>query len=406
MDFMTGAWRVLMADMQIDVVGIGAVTGYGWGVEDLWGGLIGGDSSAFPHTGLGGAFPDPCWYARVPEPPEPPQGASTGSTRYSRAVAEVAEEALADAREHGWEPGDRVAVLHATTGADRELWRARYLGPAEGASRRRFVEQVWTTPPGQVMIKNSFLGPSAVLSAACTSGLHAVALAHRLLACGDATDVVVTSADIGYDGEEIRLFADLGALVHDSPPEDVCRPFQEGTRGFVIGEAAAAVVLTAAPHRAGYLRVLSTALGNDAYHPTSIEPSGRHLVRTVDHALATAGVDKSEIGLYVAHATGTVGCNNADEVVLGHLGAKAVAYGLKPLLGHTMGTAPLLELVALACASAEGVIPAPRTVTDQRHPQLAEGHFLHPGGPAVQLGLGFGGNIAATVLQPHIGSGR
>lgn len=388
-----------MSDGVIDVVGAGAVTGYGWGVDALWDGLVGGVSSARPHHGLGDAFPDPCWYARVPDRPE----ASGGTTRYARAVAEVAEEAVADARAHGWEPGERVAVLHATTGADRELWRDRYPG---ATNRRRFVERVRTTPPGQVMIKNRFLGPSAVLSAACSSGLHAVALAHRLLRWGDATDVVVTSADVGYDGEEIRLFADLGALVHDSPPDDVCRPFQEGTRGFVIGEAAAAVVLTAAPHPAGYLRVLSTALGNDAHHPTSIEPSGEHLVRTVDQALTAAGVDKAAIGLYVAHATGTVACNTADERVLAHLGDKAVTYGLKPLLGHTMGTAPLLELVALARAVVEGVVPAPRAVTEQRHPQLAEGHFLHPGGPAVQLGLGFGGNVAAAVLQPHTGSSR
>ncbi|XVV06047.1 beta-ketoacyl synthase N-terminal-like domain-containing protein [Actinosynnema sp. CA-248983] len=386
---------------HVDVVGIGAVTGYGWGVETMWDGLLAGRTSAAPHTGLGGTFPDPCWFARVPHPPGP-----SASTRYGRAVAAVALEALADARAHGWQPGERVAVLHATTGADRERSRERYLGPGEASSRRRLAEQLWTTPLGQVMIDNSFFGPSAVLSAACSSSLHAVAMAHRLLACGDATDVVVTSADVGYDGEEIRLFAELGALVHDSPPEEVCRPFQEGTRGFVIGEAAAAVVLTASPQEAGYLRVLSTALGNDAYHPVFLEPSGRQVVATVDRALAGAGVDPSEISLYVAHAAGTSDSNAADETVLGHLGPKTVAYGLKSLLGHTLGTAPLLDLVALACASVEGVIPAPHPVSDRRHPQLAEGHFLNPGGFALQLGLGYGGNIAAAVVQPHIGGER
>lgn len=385
-----------MSVKQIDVVGIGAVTGYGWGVRELWSGLLSGRSSARPHHDLGGAFPEPCWYARIPEGGDP----ANGHSRYARAIAEVAAEAISDARTRGWEPGPRVAVLHATTGADRELWRSRYLGPRTESTRRRFVEQVWTTPPGQVMIKNRFYGPSLVLSAACTSGLHAVAVAQRLIACGDATDVLVTAADVGYDGEEIRLFAELGALVHDSPPEDVCRPFQEGTRGFTIGEAAAAVLLTSAPDAAPYVRVLATALGNDAYHPTSIEPSGRHLTRVVDDALEDAGVDKGDIGLYTAHATGTVGCNTADELVLDHLGKQAVAYGLKPMLGHTMGTAPLLEAVALAKGVQEGVIPAPPIHSPRHHPQLAEGHFPHPGGPTVQLGLGFGGNVAAAVYQP------
>lgn len=379
----------------MDVIGLGAVTGYGWGMADLWPGLMSGRSAARPHRDLGGAFPTPCWYVRVPEPEEgsvPAKG-----TRYARAIAAVADEALSDARARGWQPGDRVAVLHATTGADRELWRSRYLEPASATTRRRFVEQVWTTPPGQVMINNQFLGPSMVLSAACSSGLHALAIGQRLLTCGDATDVLVLSADIGYDGEEINLFARLGALVHDCPPEDVCRPFQEGTRGFTIGEAAAAVLLTPAGHPKSYVRVLASTLGNDAHHPTSIEPSGRHLVRTVDEALHAARVDKADIEVYTAHATGTVGCNTADELVLESIGKQALAYGLKPLLGHSMGTAPLLETAVLAKAYREGILPAPPLASTTYHPQVAQGPTPHPGGPTLQLGLGFGGNVAAAV---------
>lgn len=384
-----------MSVVNMEVVGLGAVTGYGWGVAELWSGVGSGLTSARPHTGLGGAFPDPCWYSRVPDGGSP----AAGRTRYARAIAAVAEEAIRDARARGWEPGERVAVLHATTGADRELWRSRYTS-AQPESRRQFVEQVWTTPPGQVMIDNRFLGPSMVISAACTSGLHAMALGQRLLTCGDATDVLVISADIGYDGEEINLFAQLGALVHDSHPDDVCRPFQEGTRGFTIGEGAAAVMLTLSPHTAGYVRVLSTALGNDAHHPTTIEPSGRHLVRTMDDALAGAKADRADVSLYTAHATGTVGCNTADEIVLDSLGKQAVAYGLKPLLGHSMGTAPLLETVVLAKSYAEGTVPAPVLVTDKHHPQVAPGPIAHPGGLTAQLGLGFGGNVAAAVYEP------
>lgn len=386
-----------MALNHVDIIGIGAVTGYGWGMADTWAGLMAGQTCARQYTGLGGAFPDPCWYARVPDdcPPQARRPGLIQPTRYTQAITAVAEEALADARARGWRPGERVGLIHGTSGADREVLRGRYHG-----SPRRFLDQVWTVPPGQVMIDNQFLGPSMVLSAACSSGLHGIAMAQRLINCGDATDVLVTAADIGYDGEEMQIFARLGGLIYDGPPDEHCRPFHEDTLGFTLGEGAAAVLVTAAPHDAGYLRVRSTVLANDAHHPTQIEPSGRHLLRVVDRAIADADVDRESVRVYNAHATGTQRCNEADEFVLDALGKQAVAYGLKPLLGHTMGTAPLLETAVLVKSYVEGFLPAPKAVSDRHHPQLAPGPMKHPGGLTTQLGLGFGGNVGVAVYEP------
>jgi 3-oxoacyl-[acyl-carrier-protein] synthase II len=378
-----------------DIVGIGAVTGYGWGMPVLWSGLLSGHSAARPHTGLGGRFPDPCWMVRIPDGGDPEHG----STRYARAVAAAADEAIADARARGWRPGERVALLHCTTGADRELWRERYLDPDVHNPRRRFVQQVWTTPGALVMRRHGFHGPYLVLSAACSSALHAIAMGQRLIATGDATDVVVTSGDVGYDGEEIGLFARLNALVHDSPPEQVCRPLQAGTRGFVIGEATGALVLSSSDRTARpYLRLRGSALSNDAYHPIAIEPSFKHVIATVDTALGHAGLAAQDADFYAAHGTGTEQCNDADEFVVEYLGKQAVCYGFKSMLGHAMGTAPLLETLITARSYVEGMLPATMPVAEA-HPQLARGHLAHPGGVTLQLGLGFGGNIAVAVFD-------
>ncbi|MFI6157882.1 beta-ketoacyl synthase N-terminal-like domain-containing protein [Kitasatospora sp. NPDC051170] len=343
---------------------------------------------------MGGQFPDPCWLSRVPEGGDP----ETGSTRYGRAVTAAADEAIADAIGRGWRPGERVALLYATTGADRELWRQRYLGPEPGSPRRWFVEQVWTTPAARVINRHQFHGPSMVVSAACASGLHAMALGQRLMATGDATDVVVVSADIGFDGEEIRAFANLNALVYDAPPQEVCRPFHENTRGFIMGEGAAALVMAPArqPGVEAHVRLLGSAMGNDAFHPVSIEPSFKHLISTMDTALGHAEVAREEIGFYSAHGTGTSQCDEADVTVAEYLGKQSVAYCFKPMLGHTMGTAPLLEAVITARAYSEGLLPA-SAAEPEAHPQLARGPMPHPGGITAQLGLGFGGNVTTAV---------
>ncbi|MEU5306874.1 beta-ketoacyl synthase N-terminal-like domain-containing protein [Streptomyces noursei] len=368
-------------------------------MKELWSGLASQEPSARLHHDLGDRFPDPCWFSRVPDGGDP----SVGHTRYLRGCYAAAEEAIEDARNRGWRPGDRVAVVHATTRADLELVRIRYLHPGRISPRRSYVEQTWTTPASLVMIENRFTGPAVVTSAACSSGLHALALAQRLLACADATDVVVMAADIGFDGEEIRLGSSVGPLLYDRPSEDVCRPFQEGTRGFVLGEGAAALVLTPGRQTGGYMALLSSSLGNDAFHPVAVEPSYREIIRTVDAALDKAGVDAVDIHYYSAHGTGTRECREADNAVLGHLGSRPIAYGFKPLLGHCMAAAPLLDTVVMAKAYEEGVLPAPRPVATA-HRQLADGPVEHSGGLTLQVGLGFGGNISAAVFRdapPH-----
>ncbi len=424
---------------SVRILGLGAVTGYGWGMPPLWAGLESRRAAARLHDELGGAFPVPCWFARVPD--EPTLG--IGSTRYQRAVSFAIDEAITDARSRGWEPSPLVGIVHATTRADLELMRARYLAPDTVPPRRAYVEQAWTTPSSLVMIKHRFAGPVLINSAACSSGLHALAVAQRLISCGDAGDVIVVASDIGFDGEEMTLFSSLGPLTYDAPPWEVCRPFHEGTRGFVLGEGAAALVLTRMTRGSEpYVELVTSAMGNDAYHPVAIEPSHRKIIATADRALTAAHIQPEDVRAFCAHGTGTRECQAADLAVLEHLGAQAAGCALKPLLGHCMGTAPLLDVVALARACGEGALPLhgqktgacapfaeailPAAVGGRPPPRdsacepdaetdlpltssfadpLIEGEesLALDAGPFIQVSLGFGGNICAAVYRVPAG---
>ena len=349
------------------IVGLGAVTGYGWGVPRLWEGLQSRRTAARMHHDLGGAFPDACWFARVPDE----TSTGVGSTRYQRAISFAIEEALQNAQSRGWIPGSRVGIVLATTRGDLELMRARYLAPGSVPLRRAYVEQAWTTPPAVAMIRRRFTGPALIASAACSSGMHAAAIAQRLMSCGDATDMIVVAADIGFDGEEMTMFAALSPLIYDAPSHEVCRPFHAGSRGFVLGEGAAVLVLGRSENGADpYAHLLSTALGNDAYHPVAIEPSHVHIIDTVNRSLHAAGVTTSEIGAFCAHGTGTQECQAADLAVLARLGSQARGCGLKPMLGHSMAAASLLDAVALTRARTEGALPVHGQLEGARVPAL------------------------------------
>lgn len=379
------------------------MTGYGWGIDSLWSGLKSGRSAATLHPDLGDRFPAQCWFARVPEAARAPEqdARNTGSTRYQQAFAYAVDEALADARSAGWVPGRRVGIVHGTTRGDLELFRARYLAWDTLRPRRSYVEQTMTKPSGDVMVRHGFTGPAMVVSSACASGLHAMAVAQRLLTCGDVTDVIVVGADVGFDGEEMRLFNSLGPLIYDAPPRDACRPFQSNSRGFVLGEGVAAVVLSSKSAPSRYVNVLSSVMGNDAYHPVSINPDHREMLRIVDDALALARLGRSDVRYFAAHASGSSLCYEADADVLAHLGPQVTAYGLKPLMGHCMGAAALLDTIALAKAYREGCLPVPEIVVDaDAHPQLARNPLSYDRGVTLQMGLGFGGNISVVVFSP------
>lgn len=380
---------------RIGVRGIGAVSGYGWGVDQLWKGFVSAEVAARVHTGLGYRFPDPCWMARIPD-----GGERDGSmSRYARAYANAAEEAIRDATLRGWRPGNRVAVITATTRADQELLRHLVAEFDRVEIRKRaYVQLTWTTPAYQIMNRHGYHGPALVVSAACTSGLHAIAIAQRLITLGDATDVIVVGLDSGYNAETMRSFHELGPLRYDMHPREVCRPLQEGSQGFVIGEAAAALVLSSSIENS-YVTVASTSFSSEAYHAVGIDPTHRMVKSTVDTALAGADLTAAEVGTYIAHATGTPGCARADEAVVAHLGPQVIAFGTKPMLGHCMAASNLLDTVLLSRGHAEGVIPVPKPYSDAaHHPQLATGPILTTEN-TVQVGLGFGGNIGVAVYQ-------
>lgn len=383
-----------MTNTLTNIIGIGAVTGYGWGSTPLWKGLLSGKPAAALHegygTGGGGA-----WLARVPAGGDGRDGAS----RSARAMRYAAREALTDARDRGWTPGRRVGLVHAVVVPEIEEWRRFYLDDGGQRSVREYLALMPSTPVSMLMQENGFHGPAMNVSAMCASGNAGLITAKMWLDAGVVDDVVFIATDLSLTPENVEHFVKLGVAVVDAEPLDACRPFQEGSRGFAVGEASVSFVLSGRGD-AAYTTLLGGAMTHDGHHVTSVDPARTYVDECVIEALRVAGVGPSEVQYVNAHGPGTRQCDTAEAGIVDEIfGGKPQIYSVKPLAGHCQGAAAAVELAAAAMGYEHRVIPAPPTVAPGHH-RLLDGATPMSGGLTLKTSLGMGGQNSAVVLAP------
>ena len=393
----TSRSRRMGRDSPMSITGVGAVTGYGWGAKHVWDGFMLGESAVQLRTGLDG-FVDggQAYVATISAEGERPGGPS----RFMRAVRFAAREAIADATERGWRPGPVVGVVHSMVLGDVEMWRDYYRADPGQVGGRRWVQMMPGTVISMMMKENDFHGPAMAVTAMCASGNAGMLTAKSWLDSGICSDVVLLATDLSGIPENLRRFQDIGVAVLDLPPFDGCRPFQEGSRGFVGGEAAVAMVLSNQGAGA-YADVLGGAMTMDAWSAVSIAPDLEQMFRCFNEALTTSGVDASEVAYINAHGPGTAQCDAAEARVLDDLFPEAHGiFSVKPLTGHCQGAASAVELLATIYAFQSGYIPAPPKVAPG-HPRLITGRTPRRRGMMVKSSIGLGGyNSAVVVAEP------
>jgi 3-oxoacyl-[acyl-carrier-protein] synthase II len=379
----------------VRLAGLGAVTGYGWGMGPLADGLAAGRSAA-AVTEVDGVR---TVAAVVPEGPEP----CAPEERYEQAVAAAVDEALAEASAHGWRPGGTVGLIFCTGIADIRTLRDNFFS----GTRPRpslFPRMLHTSVGSLLSQRHRWTGPNLVLNAACSSGNAALQTASLWLRSGLATDVVVAGAEFCLIDEIITGFRRMRVLLGDGKGPDDCRPFQEGSRGFFLGEGAVAAVVT---DRAdgGRATLLGGAATNDAHHLVAAEPEGRELERCVVESLAAAGASPADVAVVKAHGSGTALNDGVEAALLDRLfPADTRVCSYKPLLGHCMAAAALVELAGLIAGYQVGRLPG-RVTDDPAHPRLSDGQPPPPG-LALCASVGLGGTNTAVVLDIASAPGR
>lgn len=267
---------------------------------------------------------------------------------------------------------------------------------------------------GQVSIEHGLLGTSFTTSSACASAGHAMGMAWRAVQLGDA-DVVVTG---GSESATTRLglagFCAAKALsTRNDDPQAASRPFDLERDGFVMGEGCGILVFEELEHarRRGasiYCEVKGYGSTDDAFHITAPAEDGQGPARAFDEALRHAKLAHDQIDYVNAHGTSTKYNDEIEtralKLAFGPHARKLAVSSTKSMIGHLLGAAAAVELVATVLSVRRGVVHPTRNYTTP-DPQCDLDYV--PGSArelrvrnAISNSLGFGGhNVCICVGQ-------
>lgn len=206
---------------------------------------------------------------------------------------------------------------------------------------------------GHVSIRYGFKGPNLAIVTACTTGLHSIGEAGRLIEYGDADVMIAGGAEATVSPLGIGGFAAMRALsTRNDDPKTASRPWDKDRDGFVLGEGAGVLVLEEYEHakKRGakiYAELAGFGMSADAGHMTAPNMDGPR--RAMLGALRNAGVNPDSVNYVNAHGTSTplgdVNESNAIKAALGDHARKAVINSTKSMTGHLLGGAGGIESV-------------------------------------------------------------
>jgi 3-oxoacyl-[acyl-carrier-protein] synthase II len=182
-----------------------------------------------------------------------------------------------------------------------------------------------------------------------------------LIRSGEVDVAITGGSEAVIDPMPIAAFANMMALSQrNDEPQKASRPFDKDRDGFVMGEGAGILVLESEEHAKArgakiYGYIAGYGMTGDAYHISQSDPEGEGAARAIKNALKMAELDPSKVDLINCHATSTpVGDNSevkAIKKIFGEFADKPYLQSTKTLIGHTLGAAGAIELIALVIES-------------------------------------------------------
>jgi 3-oxoacyl-[acyl-carrier-protein] synthase II len=265
---------------------------------------------------------------------------------------------------------------------------------------------------GQLSIMFGLRGPNYAVVSACTTGLHSIGDAARLIEHDDADVMLAGGAESTISPLGLGGFVAARALsTRNEDPTAASRPWDRDRDGFVLGEGAGVVVLEEYEHarRRGariYAEIAGYGMSADAHHITAPNMDGPR--RCMQAALRSARVNPDEIDYINAHGTSTpLGDKNETEAIKAALGVdaarRAVVNSTKSMTGHALGGAGGIETVLTVLAVHHQVSP-PTINLDNQDPECDLDYCANearrmPIQVALKNSFGFGGTNGSLVIR-------
>ncbi len=264
---------------------------------------------------------------------------------------------------------------------------------------------------GQVSIMHGFQGPNYAVVSACTTGLHSIGDAGRLIEYGDADVMIAGGAEATVSPLGIAGFCSARAMsTRNDDPTTASRPWDRDRDGFVLGEGSGVLVLEEYEHarRRGariYGELSGYGMSADAHHITAPDRDGPR--RGMLAALRNAGLNGDQVQYVNAHGTSTpLGDKNETEAIklaFGDHAHKLVINSTKSMTGHLLGAAGGVESVFTVLAVHNQVSPPTINIFNQ-DPECDLDYCANQAremriDAAISNSFGFGGTNGSLVVK-------
>jgi len=302
----------------------------------------------------------------------------------------------------------------------QKIWEELSEGGAGPLSHKPTGERFYNAgmfnyPAALLARRYGFSGPCTSLSTGCTAGLDALGLSFEMIRAGEAEVMIAGASEAPLTSLTYATLDVIGSLsVVDDAPEKTSRPFDARRGGFVIGEAAAVLVLESEEHARQrgariYAEVVSYYSVSNAFHMTDLPDHGIPMAAVVERTLALGSVQPEDLDYINAHGSSTPQNDlfetNAYKKVLGDKAYRLPISSTKSMIGHSLSSASLVGVVATLGAielamvhpTANYEVPDPLCDLDYV-PNQARAVDVKT---AMLTASGFGGIHSAAVLRKY-----
>ncbi|XHS80321.1 beta-ketoacyl-ACP synthase II [Burkholderiaceae bacterium UC74_6] len=374
-----------MSRRRVVITGLGLISPVGNTVEQGWANIVAGQSgidtiTRFDTTGFACQFAGEVKGFKVEEWMNSKEARTMDTFIHyglAAAIQAVKDAGLKTNGELSEEEAERIGVLIGSGIGGLPMIEETHAELVNRGPRRVspfFVPaSIINMISGQVSIRYGFQGPNLAIVTACTTGLHAIGEAGRLIEYGDADVMIAGGAESTVSPLGIGGFAAARALsTRNDDPKTASRPWDKDRDGFVLGEGAGVLVLEEYEHAKArgakiYAELAGFGMGADAYHMTAPNVDGPK--RSMKAALRNAGINADQVDYMNAHGTSTplgdLNETNAIKLAFGDHAKKMTVSSTKSMTGHLLGGAGGIESVFTTLAVHHQIAPPTINIFNQ-----------------------------------------
>ena len=361
---------------RVVVTGLGALTPIGNNIEEYWTALINGVSGAAPITHFDATkFKTrfACEIKNFNVNDFIHRKESRRMDRFTQYAMIASDEAIVDSELNLDEINKlRVGVIWGAGIGGLETFQNEVLNYAAGDGSPRFnpffiPKMIADIAPGNISIKNGFMGPNYTTVSACASSANAMIDALNYIRLGQCDVIITGGSEAAVTIAGMGGFNSMHALsTRNESPETASRPFDAQRDGFVLGEGAGAIVLEEYEHAKArgahiYAEVIGGGMSSDAHHMTAPHPEGIGVIAVMKNCLENSGIQPEDVDHINTHGTSTPLGDVAELKAISHVfGEHAKNINInstKSMTGHLLGAAGAIESIASILAMKHGVIP-------------------------------------------------